>query len=117
MIHDPNNIDDLAVYIQSKNADQSRIRGKHVSHTGTLAQCLPGMSGRLAGIWGEHDATAVPYLAERRDEAGGIPAGRVVRRLPGRRPLGAIRGARGVQSQARDAGETNSVALVPSGIA
>jgi pimeloyl-ACP methyl ester carboxylesterase len=24
------------------------------------------MSGRLAGLWGEYDATAVPYLDERR---------------------------------------------------
>jgi 2-hydroxy-6-oxonona-2,4-dienedioate hydrolase len=68
MIHDPNNIDDLALYVQARNAGQSRVRGKHVSHTGTLAQCLPGMAGQLAGIWGEHDATAVPYLAERRQK-------------------------------------------------
>jgi len=27
---------------------------------------LADFSGRLAGIWGEHDATAAPYLAERR---------------------------------------------------
>jgi pimeloyl-ACP methyl ester carboxylesterase len=68
MIHDPENIDELAVHIQARNAGQSRVRGKHVSHTGSLAQCLPGMAGRLAGIWGEHDATAVPYLAERRQK-------------------------------------------------
>ena len=67
MIHDPDKIDELAVYAQSRNAEKSRIRGKHVSHTGTLADCLPNVKGRLAGIWGEHDATAAPYLAERRD--------------------------------------------------
>jgi 2-hydroxy-6-oxonona-2,4-dienedioate hydrolase len=66
MIHDPGKIDDLAVYIQSKNAEVSRVRGKHVSHTGSLAQSLSGFPGRLAGIWGEHDATAAPYLAERK---------------------------------------------------
>ncbi len=38
--------------------------------------CLPGFTGRLAGIWGEHDATAVPYLAERREQAAVIPARR-----------------------------------------
>jgi pimeloyl-ACP methyl ester carboxylesterase len=68
MIHDPDRIDELALYIQARNAGQSRVRGKHVSHTGTLAQCLPGMLGRLAGIWGEFDATAVPFLAERRQK-------------------------------------------------
>jgi pimeloyl-ACP methyl ester carboxylesterase len=67
MIHDPQNIDALAVEVQSRNAAVSRIRGKHVSHTGTLANCLPGFAGRLAGIWGEHDPTAAPYLAERRE--------------------------------------------------
>ncbi|MEA2988412.1 MAG: hypothetical protein QOG83_1123 [Alphaproteobacteria bacterium] len=68
MIHDPRNIDELALHAQARNANQSRIRGKHVSHTGSLADCLPGMTGRLAGIWGEHDVTGVPYLAERRQK-------------------------------------------------
>jgi pimeloyl-ACP methyl ester carboxylesterase len=67
MIHDPAKIDELAVYVQSRNAGKSRIRGKHVSHTGTLADCLPRLKGRLAGIWGEFDATAAPYLGERRE--------------------------------------------------
>jgi pimeloyl-ACP methyl ester carboxylesterase len=65
MIHDPDKIDELAVQVQKINAERSRIRGKHVSHTGTLAESLNGFRGRLAGIWGEFDATAVPYVAER----------------------------------------------------
>jgi pimeloyl-ACP methyl ester carboxylesterase len=67
MFHDPQKIDDLAVHVQTRNALRSRVRGKHVSHTGTLRMCLPGFSGQLAGIWGEHDVTAAPYLAERRE--------------------------------------------------
>jgi pimeloyl-ACP methyl ester carboxylesterase len=67
MIHDPGKIDELAVYAQKSNAERSRVRGKHVSNTGSLAECLTGFPGRLAGIWGEFDATAFPYLAERRD--------------------------------------------------
>jgi 2-hydroxy-6-oxonona-2,4-dienedioate hydrolase len=67
MIRDPNKVDELAVHVQSRNAEQSRVRGKHVSHTGALSRCLPGFSGRLAGVWGEFDATAAPYLAERRE--------------------------------------------------
>jgi 2-hydroxy-6-oxonona-2,4-dienedioate hydrolase len=66
MIHDPAKIDDLAVHVQAENAERSRVRGKHVSTTGSLAQSLAGFKGRLAGIWGEHDATAAPYLPERR---------------------------------------------------
>jgi pimeloyl-ACP methyl ester carboxylesterase len=75
MIHDPRKIDALAVEIQSRNAAVSRIRGKHVSHTGSLANCLPDFPGRLAGIWGEHDPTAAPYLAERRERLQTFKAG------------------------------------------
>jgi pimeloyl-ACP methyl ester carboxylesterase len=67
MIHDPANIDALALYTQKTNAERSRVRGKHVSHTGSLTQSLPHVRGRIAGIWGEHDATGAPYLAERRE--------------------------------------------------
>ena len=66
MIHDPAKIDDLAVHVQAENAGRSRVRGKHVSNTGSLAQSLAGFKGRLAGIWGECDATSAPYLAERK---------------------------------------------------
>jgi 2-hydroxy-6-oxonona-2,4-dienedioate hydrolase len=68
MIHDRGKIDALAVHMQMINAERSRIRGKHVSHTGALAECLPDFRGRLAGIWGEFDATAVPYMAERAEK-------------------------------------------------
>jgi 2-hydroxy-6-oxonona-2,4-dienedioate hydrolase len=68
MIHDPGKVDELAVQMQKMNAERSRIRGKHVSHTGTLAEALAGFRGRLAGIWGEFDATAVPYMAERAEK-------------------------------------------------
>jgi pimeloyl-ACP methyl ester carboxylesterase len=68
MIRDPDKIDDLAIHIQHQNAERSRLRGKHVNHTGDLLQCLSGFAGRVAGIWGEHDVTAAPYLAERRDK-------------------------------------------------
>jgi len=68
MIHDPAKVDALAVHMQKINAERSRVRGKHVSHTGTLAEALADFTGQLAGIWGEHDATAVPYLAERKEK-------------------------------------------------
>jgi 2-hydroxy-6-oxonona-2,4-dienedioate hydrolase len=72
MIHDQAKIDALAVHMQKINAERSRIRGKHVSHTGTLTEALTGFHGRLAGIWGEFDATAVPYLAERGEKLRGF---------------------------------------------
>jgi 2-hydroxy-6-oxonona-2,4-dienedioate hydrolase len=83
MIHDPQSIDALAVEVQSRNAAVSRIRGKHVSHTGSLANCLPGFTGRLAGIWGEHDPTAAPYLAERRERLQSFQPGAPFDIVPG----------------------------------
>jgi len=58
---------DLALYVQTQNALSSRIRGKHLAEGSGLSHCLPGFRGRLAGIWGEFDATAAPYLAQRRE--------------------------------------------------
>jgi pimeloyl-ACP methyl ester carboxylesterase len=75
MIRDPRKIDDLAVYMQAHNAERSRVRGKHISHTGSLARCLPGFAGQLAGIWGEHDATVGPYLEERRQRLQALQPG------------------------------------------
>jgi 2-hydroxy-6-oxonona-2,4-dienedioate hydrolase len=63
MIHDPDKIDDLALHIQSRNAMRSRIRSKHFAKPSTLADCLPAVKARIAGIWGEHDVTCTPELA------------------------------------------------------
>jgi pimeloyl-ACP methyl ester carboxylesterase len=67
MIHDPAKIDDLAVLAQASNAAQSRTRGRHVTNSGVLSECLMGFPGRLAGIWGEFDATNYPYVEQRRE--------------------------------------------------
>jgi pimeloyl-ACP methyl ester carboxylesterase len=83
MIYDQEKIDALAIEVQSRNAAVSRIRGKHVSHTGTLANCLPDFAGRLAGIWGEHDPTAAPYLAERRERLQSFQPGAPFDIVPG----------------------------------
>jgi pimeloyl-ACP methyl ester carboxylesterase len=83
MIHDPHKIDELAVEVQSRNAGRSRLRGKHVSHTGALERCLTGFAGRLAGIWGEHDATAAPHLAERRERLQQFKPGAPFEIVPG----------------------------------
>jgi pimeloyl-ACP methyl ester carboxylesterase len=68
MIADPNAIDEAAVYMQHHNAERSRVRGKHINPTGDLSQTLPAFQGRLASIWGERDATAGPYLDDRREK-------------------------------------------------
>jgi len=65
MIADPAKIDELAIYIQAHNAPRGRVKSRRFSRADTLARALPQVKGRLDGIWGERDATAWPYLAER----------------------------------------------------
>jgi pimeloyl-ACP methyl ester carboxylesterase len=68
MVRDPNTVDEAALYMQLRNAERSRVRGKHINPTGDLSTTLPSFKGRLASIWGEHDATAGPYLDDRREK-------------------------------------------------
>ena len=65
MIADPAKIDDLAVYIQARNAPRGRIKSRRFSRADTLARALPLVKARIDGIWGERDATAYPHLADR----------------------------------------------------
>ena len=67
MIHDPARIDPLAVHLQVQNIRRGRVRSRPISLAGTLRRILPELQVPLAGIWGEHDATAAGYLDERRD--------------------------------------------------
>lgn len=67
MIHDPARIDSLAVHLQVQNIRRGRVRSRPISLAGTLRRVLPELEIPLAGIWGEHDATAAGYLDERRD--------------------------------------------------
>jgi 2-hydroxy-6-oxonona-2,4-dienedioate hydrolase len=83
MVHDPDAIDEAALYMQFHNAERSRIRGKHIIPTGDLSQTLPGFKGRLAGIWGEHDVTAGPYLDERRQKLQQFKPGATFDVIPG----------------------------------
>jgi pimeloyl-ACP methyl ester carboxylesterase len=65
MIADPAKIDELAIYIQAWNAPRGRVRSRRFSRADTLLRALPQVAARLAGIWGERDATAWPHLDER----------------------------------------------------
>src|SRR5205823_12873298 len=65
MIADPAKIDELAVYIQSRNAPRGRVKSRQFSRADTLARALPLIKARLDGIWGERDATAYPHLDDR----------------------------------------------------
>jgi pimeloyl-ACP methyl ester carboxylesterase len=83
MLYDRTKVDPVAVYMQEHNAARSRVRGKHINGTGNLPEALSEFCGRLASIWGEHDVTAVPYLAERRDKLEGMRPGATFDVIPG----------------------------------
>lgn len=83
MVHDPDTIDESALYMQFNNAERSRVRGKHINPTGDLSTTLPTFKGRLAGIWGEHDATAGPYLHERKEKLQQFKPGASFDVIPG----------------------------------
>lgn len=65
MIHDPRAIDDAAVRLQAANAERARVRSVDLIQPGMLARNLRGLPLRLAGIWGERDATALGFLDRR----------------------------------------------------
>jgi pimeloyl-ACP methyl ester carboxylesterase len=65
MIADPAKIDDLAVHLQARNAERGRTKSPPIARTDTLARKLPEVKARLAGIWGERDATAMDDLPAR----------------------------------------------------
>jgi 2-hydroxy-6-oxonona-2,4-dienedioate hydrolase len=65
MIADPDNIDELALYLQQTNHARARMRSRRFSRSNALAAALPKVTARLDGIWGERDATAYPHLDER----------------------------------------------------
>ncbi|HZS85033.1 MAG TPA: alpha/beta fold hydrolase [Stellaceae bacterium] len=65
MLADPARIDALAVHLQALNAERGRTKSPLIAATDTLARVLPRVAARLAGIWGERDATAMADLAAR----------------------------------------------------
>ena len=83
MVRDPKAVDAPALYMQFHNAERSRVRGKHINPTGDLSTTLPAFKGRLASIWGEHDATAGPYLYERREKLEQFKPGSSFDVIPG----------------------------------
>jgi pimeloyl-ACP methyl ester carboxylesterase len=83
MLHASDKIDELAVYIQTYGASIAKLKGRNVSASAPLSQCLPDLKGRLASIWGECDATAVPYLNDRLDLLRSIQPGARSEVVPG----------------------------------
>jgi 2-hydroxy-6-oxonona-2,4-dienedioate hydrolase len=58
--------DDLAVHAQMEGLRRARFKSGPIPTSDTLLRALPAVTARIAGIWGAHDAFAVPYLDDRR---------------------------------------------------
>jgi pimeloyl-ACP methyl ester carboxylesterase len=65
MLWDQTRIDALALEVQARNAERSRINSGPFSRGDTLLEPLSRIAGqvRLRGIWGRHDVTAGGRLA------------------------------------------------------
>lgn len=66
MMADAAAIDPLALHIQQWNTAHARVKSRPISATPALAAVLPHVKAPLTGIWGAQDATAGPYLEDRR---------------------------------------------------
>ena len=66
MFGNPQNVDDLAIYVQDSNTRRSRMKSRHIASTPALLNALPALKGSLYGIWGDKDVYAMDYMDERR---------------------------------------------------
>lgn len=65
MFGDPGRVDDLAVYLQTTNAPDARIKGRLIAVTDALAAALPAVEGRIVPIFGALDCYAKDFMEER----------------------------------------------------
>ena len=67
MLHDPKNVDGVAIYMQILNTTRAKTRSRDMGIAGALSNVLPKVRTPLTGIWGEFDSTTYPYIQERID--------------------------------------------------
>jgi 2-hydroxy-6-oxonona-2,4-dienedioate hydrolase len=67
MLHDPKNVDGVAMYMQILNTTRARTRSRDMGIAGALSNVLPRVKTPFTGIWGEFDSTTYPYIQERID--------------------------------------------------
>lgn len=65
MIADPGKVDDLAVHLQTWNAQAARFRSRPFAPTDELARALAQVKVPLKTIWGTRDVIARPSLDDR----------------------------------------------------
>ena len=67
MLHDPKNVDGVAIYMQILNTTRAWTRSRDMGSTGALSNVLPQVKTPFTGIWGEFDSTTYPHLQDRID--------------------------------------------------
>lgn len=65
MINNPDRVDDLALHVQMETVRRARVRSGKIPWTGTLTSALKRVDTTIAGIWGEKDVIAGPYMNDR----------------------------------------------------
>jgi 2-hydroxy-6-oxonona-2,4-dienedioate hydrolase len=67
MLHDPRNVDGVAIHMQIMNTTRAKTRSRDMGLAYKLSEVLPRVKVPLTGIWGEFDSTTYPHIQERID--------------------------------------------------
>lgn len=67
MIGDPERADDLAVHVHAENVRRARFKSGSIPESDTLLAALPEVRARIAGLWGDRDVFAAPFVDARRE--------------------------------------------------
>lgn len=73
MFGDHGRIDELALHIQQRNTRKARIRSATIPRGDSLRNVLTTVQLPVTGIFGEKDATAGPYMEDRRALFASLP--------------------------------------------
>ena len=102
MLGDPAAADDLAVHLQAENLRRARFRSGTIPTSDVLLRAMPAVRARMAVIFGERDAFAVPYLDERRETFARLQPGLDFRVVPGAGHWVVYEGAEAVNGALRE---------------
>ena len=67
MLHDPSNVDGVAIHMQILNTTRAKTRSRQMGQAFRLSEVLPRVKTPFTGIWGEFDSTTYPHIQERID--------------------------------------------------
>jgi len=67
MLHDPKNVDGVAIHMQILNTTRAKTRSRQMGQAFKLSEVLPRVKAPFTGIWGEFDSTTYPHIQERID--------------------------------------------------